>query len=227
MILSSKVRFLLEPKPCSPAHLLLQWHVTYPVIECLTTYLAITMRGPSGRVQGIISNVVWYFFYEVLQYAPHVTFSACTSWHQTLCHISPLPVCCLIYFNVQASKNPSTFTVEWPYKKHMAASRFAFSQWDTALLCKDVSHWLGAAVELALKHIQVLSVTDTYITRQHSTQSVGNMPPPSPRHLLQHVLQIMPRNPKYDQFQPKGHHNEENPQSATKMPVNPKFYPFH
>ena len=65
----------------------------------------------------------------------------------------------------------------------------------------------------------VLSNTNT--TRQHSTQSVGNMPPPSPRHLLPHVLQIMPRNPKYDQFQPKGHHNEENPQSATKMPVNP------
>ena len=64
-------------------------------------------------------------------------------------------------------------------------------------------------------------------TRQHSTQSVGNMPPPSPRHLLPHVLQIMPRNPKYDQFQPKGHHNEENPQSTTKMPGNFKFYPFH
>ena len=34
----------------------------------------------------------------------------------------------------------------------------------------------------------------------------------------------MPRNPKYDQFQPKGHHNEENPQSMTKIP---KFDPFH
>ena len=64
-------------------------------------------------------------------------------------------------------------------------------------------------------------------TRQNSTQSVGNMPLPSPRHLLPHVLQIMPRNPKYDQFQPKGHHNEENPQSMTKMPGNPKFYLFH
>ena len=53
------------------------------------------------------------------------------------------------------------------------------------------------------------------------------MPPPSPRHLLPQVLQIMPRNPKYDQFQPKSHHNEENPQSMTKMPGNPKFYPFH
>ena len=64
-------------------------------------------------------------------------------------------------------------------------------------------------------------------TRQHSTQSVRNMPPPSPRHLLPHVLQIMPRNANYDQFQPKGHHNEENPQSMTKMPGNPKFYLFH
>ena len=64
-------------------------------------------------------------------------------------------------------------------------------------------------------------------TRQHSTQSVGNMPPPSPRHLLPHILQIMPRNAKYDQFQPKGHHNMENSQSTTKMPGNPKFYPFH
>ena len=62
-------------------------------------------------------------------------------------------------------------------------------------------------------------------TRQHSTQSIGNMPPPSPRHLLPYVLQIMPRNPKYDQFQPKGHHNEENPQSTTKMPGKPQILP--
>ena len=37
----------------------------------------------------------------------------------------------------------------------------------------------------------------------------------------------MPRNANYDQFQPKGHHNEDNPQSMTKMPGNPKFDPFH
>ena len=34
----------------------------------------------------------------------------------------------------------------------------------------------------------------------------------------------MPRNPKYDQFESKGHHNEENQQSMTKIP---KFDPFH
>ena len=60
-------------------------------------------------------------------------------------------------------------------------------------------------------------------TKQNSTQSVGNMPPLPPRHLLLQVLQIMPRKPKYDQFPSKGHHNEENPQSMTKIP---KFDPF-
>ena len=83
-------------------------------------------------------------------------------------------------------------------------------------------------VIVMLKSIKLYTyICNIYVTIQHSTQSVGNMPPPSPRHLLQHVLQIMPRNPKYDQFQPKGHHNEENPQSTTKMPRNPKFYPFY
>ena len=38
-------------------------------------------------------------------------------------------------------------------------------------------------------------------TRQNSTQSIGNMPPLLPRHLLPHILQIMHRNPKYDRFQ--------------------------
>ena len=61
-------------------------------------------------------------------------------------------------------KHASTCPIEWPYNKHMAASRFASSQWETALLCNDVSHWLGAGVESPLKNIQVLSVTDTYIT---------------------------------------------------------------
>ena len=33
---------------------------------------------------------------------------------------------------------------------YRADSRFATSQWETALLCNDVSHWLGANLELAL-----------------------------------------------------------------------------
>ena len=33
---------------------------------------------------------------------------------------------------------------------HMADSRFAPSQWETALLCNDISHWLGANLKSAL-----------------------------------------------------------------------------
>ena len=32
-----------------------------------------------------------------------------------------------------------------------AGSRFAPSQWETALLCNDVSHWLGASLDSALQ----------------------------------------------------------------------------
>ena len=37
-----------------------------------------------------------------------------------------------------------------------ADSRFAPSQWETALLCNDVSHWLGASLESALHTCSVL-----------------------------------------------------------------------
>ena len=74
-------------------------------------------------------------------------------------------------------------------------------------------------------HIYITSLSSC-LTRQNSMQSVGNMPPLPLCHLLPHVLQIMPRNPKYDQFQSKGHHNGENAQSTTKMPGNPKLTHF-
>ena len=68
--------------------------------------------------------------------------------------------------------------------------------------------------------LYIILILLQYETRQHSTQSVGNMPPPSPRHLLPHVLRIMPRNPKYDKFQPKGPHNEENAWKPQILPVS-------
>ena len=38
--------------------------------------------------------------------------------------------------------------------------RFAPSQWETALLCNDVSHWLGASLESALDHRQAKSMAE-------------------------------------------------------------------
>ena len=39
-----------------------------------------------------------------------------------------------------------------PFSEHVsrADSRFEPSQWETALRCNDVSHWLGASLEWAL-----------------------------------------------------------------------------
>ena len=41
---------------------------------------------------------------------------------------------------------------------YWADSRFAPSQWETVLLCNDVSHWLGASLESALR---------IYVIRSH------------------------------------------------------------
>ena len=39
----------------------------------------------------------------------------------------------------------------YPRRRIRADSRFAPSQWETALLCNDVSHWLGTGLESALR----------------------------------------------------------------------------
>ena len=44
----------------------------------------------------------------------------------------------------------------------MADSRFAPSQWETALLCNDISHWLGANLESALWHLFISTTTDRH-----------------------------------------------------------------
>ena len=41
-----------------------------------------------------------------------------------------------------------------PVAYFSADSRFAANQWETALLCNDVSHWLGANLESALLFYQ-------------------------------------------------------------------------
>ena len=47
---------------------------------------------------------------------------------------------------------------------HRADSRFAPSQWETALLCNDVSHWSGANIESALYTCRVFDGQYTYET---------------------------------------------------------------
>ena len=55
-----------------------------------------------------------------------------------------------------------------------ADSRFVPSQWETALLCNDVSHWVGANLESTLSSIakNVFNI-DTRCTYQVHQQAVG------------------------------------------------------
>ena len=50
-----------------------------------------------------------------------------------------------------------SLAIEW---YHRADSRYAPSQWETALLCNDVSHWLGASLKSALYHMASYNLAD-------------------------------------------------------------------
>ena len=49
----------------------------------------------------------------------------------------------LVAFNVRGTNAPGKYSIR-------TDSRFAFSQWETPLLCNDVSHWLCATIESTL-----------------------------------------------------------------------------
>ena len=59
---------------------------------------------------------------------------------------------CPTIFSWQLFMSAVTFwPMHQPIWKSRADSRFAPSQWEMALLCNDVSHWLGASLESALE----------------------------------------------------------------------------
>ena len=66
--------------------------------------------------------------------------------------------------NHQTPKNLYRFSVEY-----RADSRFAPSQWETALLCNDVSHWLGASIKSVLKYISMYPQTNSAPKESTST----------------------------------------------------------
>ena len=70
-------------------------------------------------------------------------------WHNYT-HDELVLVCCLLdveYLSERKAPSWPTYATEYYCR---AYSRFAPSQWETALLCNDVSHWLGASLESAL-----------------------------------------------------------------------------
>ena len=99
---------------------------------------------PTIRVQVSSYDLIITPFYETMTFTGSILSSDQATWG--LCGISPL-----FFFFFFFKRNPSFVTKE-PLQPIRADSTFAPSQWDTALLCNDLSHWLGANLNSALAH---------------------------------------------------------------------------
>ena len=79
----------------------------------------------------------------------------------------------LVDYHTLIISNREAFACHWYhhilYLMPRANSRFAPSQWETALLCNNVSHWLGASLKSALDamcyHYSSLNEYDLYVYR--------------------------------------------------------------
>ena len=57
------------------------------------------------------------------------------------------------------------------HASYRADSKFAPSQWETVLLCNDVSHWLGPILESAL----ILAFKTIYVTSEDEAQRIETL----------------------------------------------------
>ena len=111
----------------------------------------------------------------------------CTSWHIALitacnCFLPDFSDCQWFYNclwsndGIEIWSSMDTTLHRTPHssdkRKHRGDFRFAPSQWETVLLCNDVSYWLCANPESALKHrynlelrLMGISIVETIITR--------------------------------------------------------------
>ena len=80
----------------------------------------------------------------------------------------PIRLCCMVPQGglLPPSYTDSTLVAHWKHQRYLRAdSRFASSQWETALLCNDVSHWLGTSLESALYLTGPKPLTEAEITK--------------------------------------------------------------
>ena len=66
----------------------------------------------------------------------------------------------------------NVWTRNFSFGTNRAESRFAPSQWETVLLCNNVSHWVGASLESALIMIILPRLHCCYISGPSSNQYV-------------------------------------------------------
>ena len=95
--------------------------------------------------------------------------------------ISPCPIHELssVWWRLYVPVHWVTICLDYDLSSSGADSRFAPSQWETALLCSDVSHWLGGSLESVLSSYTYRTILismkpgDTY-TRQWTMSNNGS-----------------------------------------------------
>ena len=92
---------------------------------------------------------------------------------------SPLNCCRSIQITECETTTFSRHTIKKWHAYNRADYRFASSQWETALLCKDVSRWLGTNLEsVLLQRKTVLGVShhlDTYLLYNSDCDQDSNL----------------------------------------------------
>ena len=141
--------------------------LNWPVMGCvvLTTHAAHTCTIYPIRVQYVPGFVLHCFVVVVMDHA--IQINICVEYQEML----PRPrLVCQVYRTKPAKK-------AWVALPAIRVdSMFAPSQWETALLCNDVSHWLGASPNSALPAIFSTDLNlFNYIQFSISKSIVGGM----------------------------------------------------
>ena len=122
---------------------------------------------PSRWETSLQSNVVSHWLGANLESALLMTFTETLFMGKYILYdIKPKSIWDKNQFTLRKMRLDGSSSYKWSFydecciPNHMsyesyyrADSRFALSQWETALLCNDVSHWLGANLEWALIYI--------------------------------------------------------------------------
>ena len=66
------------------------------------------------------------------------------------------------------------FVFHWVHLILRADSRFAPSQWETLLLCDDVSHWLGASLESAMIIVCLWELVIVWLSMHYTFEHIFN-----------------------------------------------------
>ena len=113
------------------------------VVSSLLHLVSVSKRGPWQSPRGKANRSILVFLFAI--------WPLCKEHQTACCRINMLLRCQLGQVSIT---NASVLVLEYGLvnTSHSikADSRFASSQWEAALLCNDVSHWLGAYLESAL-----------------------------------------------------------------------------